>query len=83
MQRSQWALDNAALELAVRLGNDLGKPVVVFFAPVPSYPGANQRNLRFLAEGVPDIVSRWRHCKESHRRTAQRLQQGAYPHGPR
>ncbi|HTT23612.1 MAG TPA: deoxyribodipyrimidine photo-lyase [Candidatus Sulfotelmatobacter sp.] len=56
MQRSQRAVDNAALELAVRLGNELGKPVVVFFAPVPFYPGANQRNLRFLAEGVADIA---------------------------
>jgi len=56
MQRSQRAADNAALDLAVRLGNELGKPVVAFFAPVPFYPGANQRNLRFLAEGVPDIA---------------------------
>ena len=56
MQRSQRAVDNPALELAVRVGNELGKPVVAFFAPVPFYPGANQRNLRFLAEGVPDIA---------------------------
>jgi len=56
MQRSQRAVDNAALELAVRLGNELGKPVVVFFAPVPFYPGANQRNLLFLAEGVSEIA---------------------------
>src|ERR1051326_7958775 len=56
MQRSQRAVDNAALEVAVRMGNELGKPVVVFFAPVSFYPGANQRNLRFLAEGVPDIA---------------------------
>jgi deoxyribodipyrimidine photo-lyase len=56
MQRSQRAVDNAALDLAVRLGNELGKAVVAFFAPVPFYPGANQRNLRFLAEGVPDIA---------------------------
>jgi deoxyribodipyrimidine photo-lyase len=56
MQRAQRALDNAALDVAVRLGNEVGKPVVVFFAPVPFYPGANQRNLRFLAEGVPDIA---------------------------
>ena len=56
MQRSQRAVDNAALELAVRLGNELGKPVVAFFAPIPFYPGANQRNLHFLAEGVPDIA---------------------------
>jgi deoxyribodipyrimidine photo-lyase len=56
MQRAQRAVDNAALDLAVRAGNALGRPVVVFFAPVPFYPGANQRNLRFLAEGVPDIA---------------------------
>ena len=56
MQRSQRAVDNAALDVAVRVGNELGKPVVVFFAPVPFYPGANQRNLHFLAEGVPDIA---------------------------
>ena len=56
MQRSQRAVDNTALDLAVRVGNELGKPVVVFFAPVPFYPGANQRSLRFLAEGVPDIA---------------------------
>lgn len=56
MQRSQRALDNFALEVAVRLGNELGKPVVVFFAPVPFYPGANQRSFHFLAEGVRDIA---------------------------
>ena len=56
MQRAQRAVDNAALDLAVRIGNELDKPVVVFFAPVPFYPGANQRNLHFLAEGVPDIA---------------------------
>ncbi|HET7205901.1 MAG TPA: deoxyribodipyrimidine photo-lyase [Terriglobales bacterium] len=56
MQRSQRAVDNPALDVAVRVGNELRKPVVVFFAPVPFYPGANQRNLHFLAEGVPDIA---------------------------
>jgi len=56
MQRAQRAIDNAALDLAVRLGNELGKGVVAFFAPVPFYPGANQRNLCFLAEGVRDIA---------------------------
>ncbi len=56
MQRSQRAIHNPALDMAVQLGNELGKPVVVFFAPVPFYPGANQRNLRFLADGVPDIA---------------------------
>ena len=57
MQRAQRALDNPALDLAVALGNELGKPVVVFLAPVPFYPGANERSLRFLAGGIPDIAA--------------------------
>src|SRR5581483_7564064 len=56
MQRSQRAVDNAALDLAVSVGNELGKPVVVFLALVPFYPGANQRNISFLAEGLSDIA---------------------------
>jgi deoxyribodipyrimidine photo-lyase len=36
--------------------NALGKPAVVFFAPVPFYPHANLRHYRFLAEGIPDIA---------------------------
>jgi len=59
MQRSQRAVDNSALDLAVRLGNELGKAVVAFFAPVPFYRGANQRNLRFLAEGCPTLPKEW------------------------
>jgi deoxyribodipyrimidine photo-lyase len=56
MQRSQRAHDNPALNVAVDLGNELGKPVVVFFAPVPFYPHANLRHYHFLAEGVDDIA---------------------------
>ena len=56
MQRAQRALDNSALDLAVDLGNELGKPVVVFFAPMPFYPHANLRHFRFLADGIPDIA---------------------------
>ena len=55
MQRAQRALDNPALDVAVELGNELGKPVVVFLAPVPFYPHANLRHYRFLASGIPDI----------------------------
>lgn len=55
MQRAQRALDNAALEVAVELGNELGKPVVAFLAPVPFCSHANLRHYRFLASGVPDI----------------------------
>lgn len=56
MQRSQRAIDNPALNLAVNVGNELGKPVVVFFAPVPFYPRANLRHFSFLADGIPDIA---------------------------
>ncbi len=56
MQRAQRALDNPALDLAVNVGNELWKPVVVFFAPVPFYPHANLRHFSFLANGIPDIA---------------------------
>jgi deoxyribodipyrimidine photo-lyase len=56
MQRSQRARENPALDLAIQLGNELSKPVVVFFAPVPFYPHANLRHYHFLASGVPDIA---------------------------
>jgi deoxyribodipyrimidine photo-lyase len=55
MQRAQRALDNPALDLAIDLGNELRKPVVVFLAPVPFYPHANLRHYRFLASGIRDI----------------------------
>jgi len=56
MQRAQRALDNPALEVAVRAANALGKPCVVFFAPVPFYPHANLRHYRFLNQGIPAIA---------------------------
>jgi deoxyribodipyrimidine photo-lyase len=57
MQRSQRALDNAALDLAVKVGNELSKPVVVFLAPVPFYPRANLRHYTFLNQGLPQLAS--------------------------
>jgi deoxyribodipyrimidine photo-lyase len=56
MQRAQRALDNPALEVAVQAANLLGKPCVVFFAPVPLYPHANLRHYRFLNQGIPAIA---------------------------
>ncbi len=56
MQRAQRAFDNPALDVAVDAGNELGKPVVVFFAPAPFYPGANLRHFSFLADGIADMV---------------------------
>src|SRR5262249_55657974 len=56
MQRAQRGCDNPALEVAVRVANELAKPVVVFFAPVPFYPHANLRHYAFLASGIADIA---------------------------
>jgi deoxyribodipyrimidine photo-lyase len=56
MQRAQRGTDNPALDAAVAIANELGKPAVVFFAPVPFYPHANLRHYQFLAEGIPDIA---------------------------
>ena len=56
MQRAQRAFDNPALEVAIQIANGLGKPAVVFFAPVPFYPNANSRHFSFLIEGIPDIA---------------------------
>jgi len=57
MQRAQRGIDNAGLDTAVEAANALRKSVVVFFAPVPSYPRGNLRHYRFLAEGIPDIAA--------------------------
>src|ERR1051325_10521474 len=56
MQRAQRALDNPALEVAVQAANALGKPCVVFLAPVPFYPSANLRHYRFLYQEIPAIA---------------------------
>ncbi|HEY0795293.1 MAG TPA: deoxyribodipyrimidine photo-lyase [Acidisarcina sp.] len=55
MQHAQRALDNPALDLAIRLGNELGLPVVAFFSAISNYPGANLRHYIFLQEGFSDI----------------------------
>jgi len=57
MQRAQRGIDNPALDVAVEAANELRKPVVVFFAPVPFYPHANLRHYHFLDEGIPDIAA--------------------------
>ena len=57
MQRAQRASDNPAFDLAIEAGNELGKPVVVFFGLVSTFPGANLRHYEFLVDGLPDIAS--------------------------
>lgn len=56
MQRAQRGIDNPALDVAVAAANELGKPVVVFFAPIPFYPRANLRHYHFLNQGIRDIA---------------------------
>ena len=56
MQRAQRVLDNSALDLAIEVGNEWKKPVVVFFAPMPFYPNANWRHYAFLQQGIADIA---------------------------
>jgi deoxyribodipyrimidine photo-lyase len=60
MQRSQRALDNPALDVAVEAANALRQPVVIFFAPVPFHPHANLRHYAFLAQGIPETAERAR-----------------------
>jgi deoxyribodipyrimidine photo-lyase len=55
MQRAQRGVDNHAVNLAVRLGNELGLPVVVYFAGISNFPHANLRHYAFLQQGFPDI----------------------------
>ncbi len=56
MQRAQRTHDNPALDVAIHVANELKKPVVVFFAPVPFYPRANLRHYRFMLDGLPDLA---------------------------
>lgn len=57
MQRAQRAQHNPAFDVAIEAANALGKPVVVFFAPIPFYPRANLRHYAFLAEGIADVAA--------------------------
>jgi deoxyribodipyrimidine photo-lyase len=57
MQRAQRAVDNPALDVAVRLGNELRLPVVTFFGLNPFIERANGRHYRFLVEGLSDIAA--------------------------
>jgi deoxyribodipyrimidine photo-lyase len=55
MQRAQRGVDNHGVDLAVKIGNLLGLPVVVYFAAISNFPHANLRHYAFLNEGLPDI----------------------------
>lgn len=55
MQRAQRALDNPALDMAIRIGNELGLPVVAYFSAISNFPHANLRHYVFLNQGLVDI----------------------------
>ncbi len=55
MQRSVRSTFNHALEMAIQYANHLGLPVLVVFAIVTSYPGANERGFAFLFEGLSEV----------------------------
>ncbi len=55
MQRAQRGSDNAALNLAIALGNALRQPVLVVFGLTADYPQAQRRHYRFLLEGLPEV----------------------------
>jgi deoxyribodipyrimidine photo-lyase len=56
MQRAQRAVDNPALDVAVRAANELRLPLAVFFGLHPNYPGANLRHYAFLLEGLEETA---------------------------
>ncbi len=58
MQRAQRALDNHALEAAIRAANELRKPVVVFFALLTTHRIANLRHYSFMIDGIADTAGR-------------------------
>src|SRR5271163_3315910 len=55
MQRAQRGIDNHAVDLAVKISNLLGLPLVVYFAGIANFPHANLRHYVFLNQGLPDI----------------------------
>jgi deoxyribodipyrimidine photo-lyase len=58
MQRAQRAVDNPALNGAIRVANELGKPVLVFFCLLSRHPVANLRHYTFMLEGLKDTARR-------------------------
>jgi len=56
MQHSQRADDNAALDAAIELANELNLPVAVLFVLNPDYPYANVRHFTFMLQGIAETA---------------------------
>ncbi|GAC1445452.1 MAG: deoxyribodipyrimidine photo-lyase [Chloroflexota bacterium] len=57
MQSSGRTTSNLALNLAIEKANELGQPVICYFAVDDSYPLATHRTFRFLLQGLRDVSS--------------------------
>src|SRR5580704_13282635 len=55
MQRAQRGVDNHAVDVAVKVANRLGLPLVVYFAGISNFPHANLRHYAFLNQGLRDV----------------------------
>ncbi len=55
MQRAARGLNNAAVDCAANVANELGLPLLAFFSVISDYPNANLRHYAFLNQGLPDI----------------------------
>src|ERR1700709_2036617 len=55
MQRAQRGVDNHAVDLAVKVADTLGLPLVVYFAGISNFPHANLRHYVFLNQGLRDV----------------------------
>jgi deoxyribodipyrimidine photo-lyase len=56
MQRSQRAVDNPALNVAISAANALKKPLYVLFNLVSDYPHANARHYAFMLHGLSETA---------------------------
>jgi deoxyribodipyrimidine photo-lyase len=63
MQRSQRARDNPALNVSIKAGNLLKKPVVVFFQFLPRSQRANLRHYEFMRRGLEELPAALRERK--------------------
>ena len=55
MQRAERGLNNAAVDCAVNIANELGLPLLVYLSAISNFPHANLRHYVFLNQGLPDI----------------------------
>ncbi len=56
MQRSQREEYNHALEYAIKRGNELNLPIIVYFGITDEFPEANERHYQFMLEGLQETV---------------------------